>query len=118
MLPQRFYSQFTTWDSSEPSLANEWPHNTVHKRWQGTVKSICRAAMLQSGFPGKVVNWCMAFSSQILSFDRPCPIHPHERNAAGDVLPESRYKERRTCWQEHHDGEKFLGIIVMFGQLC
>ena len=60
----------------------------------------------------------MAYASMILSFDKPCPIHPHERNAVGDVLPEFRYKERRTCWQEHHDGEKFLGVIALSGQLC
>ena len=42
---------------SEPSLANTWPHNTAHERWQGSVKSVCRAAMLQSGLPGKTLNW-------------------------------------------------------------
>ena len=35
---------------SEPSLANKWPHNTVHERWTGTCKSVIRVSMLQSGF--------------------------------------------------------------------
>ena len=55
---------------SETSLANKWPHNTVHERWHTGVKSVCRAAMLQCGFPGEAANWCMVYSSMILSFDR------------------------------------------------
>ena len=82
---------------AETSLANKWPHNSAHERCQGTIKSVCRASMLQSGFPGKVVNWCMTYLSMILSFDMPCPIHSHERDVAGNVLPEFRYKETRTC---------------------
>ena len=74
--------------------------------------------MLQSGWPGKSVNWCMAYSSQILSFDKPCPIHRHEGSENGAVLPVFAYKLKRTCWQEHHGGDKFLGVIALFGQLC
>ena len=60
----------------------------------------------------------MMFSAIALAADQPCPIHPHERNEHGDVLPEFAYKENRTCWQEHWDGEEFPGVNGLFGQLC
>ncbi len=72
--------------------------------------------MLQSDLPCKISNWCMMFASIAPAIDKPCPIHAHERDAAGDVLPEYAYKENRTCEQEHHGGENFLGKIAMFGQ--
>ena len=50
---------------SEPSLANKWPHNTQHERWGQSVKSVCRANMLQSGLPMKVSPWCMMFSAVV-----------------------------------------------------
>merc|ERR1712183_795683 len=34
----------------EPSLQNRFPHNAVHERWIGTLKSTVRTAVLQSGF--------------------------------------------------------------------
>ena len=37
---------------SEPSLANTWPHNTVHERRTGTLKSVCRAAMQEYSSAG------------------------------------------------------------------
>ena len=74
--------------------------------------------MLQSGFPQKATTWALPYSSIVLAIDQPAPIHAHERDAAGNTLPEFRYKENRTCWQEHHDGEEFQGILGIFGQLC
>ena len=103
---------------SEPSLPGKWPHNTEHERWGQSVKSVCRANMLQSGLPTKVVPWCMMYSAIALAADQPCPIHAHERDAAGNVLPEYAYKENRTCWQEHWDGVDFPGLNGLFGQLC
>ena len=35
----------------ETSLANRWPHNTTHERWHGSLKSVERSAIAQSGFP-------------------------------------------------------------------
>ena len=40
----------------DKSLENKWPHNTVHERWGGTLKSVQRACLLQSGFPALVWN--------------------------------------------------------------
>ena len=71
----------------EPSLANKWPHNAVHERWISTVKSVTRAAMLQSGFPQIATPWALPYASIVLSIDQRAPIHPHERDAAGNVLP-------------------------------
>ena len=73
---------------SEPSLPGKWPRNTEHERWGQSVKSVCRANMLQSGLPTKVVPWCMMYSAIALAADQPCPIHAHERDAAGNALPE------------------------------
>ena len=53
-----------------------------------------------------------------LNITRPCPIHPNERDENGNILPEFAYKANRTCWEEHHGGEKFLGKeTAAFGQL-
>ena len=57
------------------------------------------------------------YSSIILAIEQPCPIHAHEKDAAGNVLAGCEYKLKRTCWQEHHGGEKFNGVIGLFGQL-
>ena len=101
----------------EPSLANIWPHNAEHERWSGIVKSVARAAMLQSGFPVKAVAWVLPFASIALATVLPCPIHAHEKDAAGNILPGFEDKLNRTCWQEHHDGKDFQGLPLLFGQL-
>ena len=74
--------------------------------------------MLQSGFPQQAVAWAMPYAALALAIDQPAPIHSHERDAAGNVLPEYEYKLQRTCWQEHRDGEDFKGVTAFFGQLC
>ena len=49
------------------SLENRWPHNSVHERWQGTLKSVQRACLFQSGFP--VLSRSSGLSSKILVFE-------------------------------------------------
>ena len=102
----------------EPSLANKWPHNAVHERWVGTVKSVTRAAMLQSGCPQDAVTWALPYASVALAIDQPAPIHAHEKDGAGNVLAGFEHKLKRSCWQEHHGGQDFPGLTPMFGQLC
>ena len=58
---------------SIPSLENTWPHNTVHERHQGKLKSVRRASMLQSGIPQD--GWDVA-ATYSYSFDR-CRACPH-----------------------------------------
>ena len=50
----------------EPSLQNRFPHNAAHERWIGTLKSVIRASILQSGFPEKIADWsqpCLLYTS-------------------------------------------------------
>ena len=102
---------------SEPSLQNRFLHNSCHERWIGTLKSGIRAAVLQSGFPEKIVDWSVPYSSIALTLKQPCPIHKHERDASGITLPVFKHKEEWTCWQAHHDGEPFSGKRPVYGQL-
>ena len=55
----------------EPSLQNRFPHNSVHERWIGTLKSTVRASILQSGFPEVAADWAVPYSSLTLAFDQP-----------------------------------------------
>ena len=41
---------------------------------------------------------------------------PHEKDAAGNVLPEHAHKVGKTCWRVHH-GEDFSGPLQPFGRL-
>ena len=66
----------------EPSLPNRFPHNAVHERWIQSVKSVVRAAILQSGFPEVISHWATPFAAIALSLKQPCPIQPHEKDAA------------------------------------
>jgi len=102
---------------SEPSLQNRFPHNSSHERWIGTLKSSIRAAVLQSGFPDKIVDWSVPYSALSLTLKQPCPIHKHERDASGITLPAFKHKEEWTCWQAHHNGEPFSGKRPVYGQL-
>ena len=100
----------------DTSLANRWPHNTVHERWHGTLKSVERAAIYQSGFPVESWGLCVTFSATALSITQPAPILPHEKNAGGVVLPEHQHKVGKTCWNVHH-GSDFSGPLQPFGRL-
>ena len=102
----------------EPSLANRFPHNSSHERWIGTLKSVIRSAVLQAGFFDPIDSWAAPFSSIALTLKQPCPIHPHERDAAGNVLEAFKFKLNWTCYQCHTGGEDFSGKRPMFGQLC
>ena len=51
----------------EPSLQNRFPHNAVHERWIGTLKSVIRASILQSGFPEKIADWCSPYAAIALA---------------------------------------------------
>ena len=100
----------------EPSLANRWPHNTVHERWHGTFKSVCRASLAQSGFPTAAWGIEVPFAATALSVTQPAPILPHEKDAAGNVLQEHEHKVNKSCWHVHH-GEPFPGPLQPFGRL-
>ena len=102
----------------EPSLQNRFPHNAVHERWIGTLKSCIRSAVLQSGFPEQLSEWSIPYASMSLSLKQPCPIHKHERDAAGNVLPAFKHRLKWTCWQAFHGGEEFAGKQPIYGQLC
>ena len=41
---------------------------------------------------------------------------PHEKNAAGEALPEHQHKVGKTCWFVHH-GSDFTGPLQPFGRL-
>ena len=89
----------------EPSLANRWPHNTVHERWTGTCKSVITASMLQSDFPQQVLLWVLSYASIVLFIVQLAPTMPQEKDAAGNILKEYEWKKEQTCWQVHHDGK-------------
>ena len=101
----------------EPSLQNKWPHNATHERWIGTHKSVIRANMLQSGFPEPAWDWSVPYSSIALSVRQRAPIHAWEKDAAGNVQDQYKHKEGLTCWEVHHNGDKFLGPSQPFGRL-
>ena len=103
---------------SEPSLQNRFPHNAVHERWVGTLKSTIRSAMLQSGFPERAAEWPVPYASMSLVMSQPCPIHSHERDEAGNIRDAFKHRENWTCWQAFHGGEDFAGKRPNFGQLC
>ena len=71
---------------AEPSLENKWPHNAAHERYQGVLKSVTRAGMLQSGFPRKAWDLCISYCSVALPVTQLAPIHSWEKDAAGNVL--------------------------------
>ena len=52
-----------------------------------------------------------------LALRQSCPIHPHERDAAGNVLDAFKHKLKWSCWEAFHDGEPFEGKQPIFGQL-
>jgi len=72
----------------EPSLAKKWPHNAVHERWIGTLKSVIRANMMQSDFPASAWDFAIQFSAIALSIAKPAPIHAWEKDATGAILDE------------------------------
>ena len=102
---------------SEPSLQNRWPHNARHERWLGTLKSVIRAAVLQAGWPEKIVDWSVPYSAIALGLKQPCPILDHEKDASGAILAAYSNKANWTCWEAFHKGEKFTGKRPLFGQL-
>ena len=81
----------------EPSIANRWPHNTTHERWHGSVKSVERSSICQSGFPSDAWGICVSFATTALGITQQAPIMPHEKNAAGEALPEHQHKIGKTC---------------------
>ena len=83
---------------TEPALPNRFPHNSHHERWVGTLKSLIRASMLQSGFPEKVASWSIPFATISLSIEQPCPMHPHGKGAVVNILDAYTYNANRTCW--------------------
>ena len=105
---------------STPSLGNTWPHNTVHERHQGKLKSVQRASMLllQSGIPESGWDVAGTYASIILTVVEPAPILSYERNAAGQVLEAFIQKSEQTCWECFHRGIEFGGPIQPFGRLC
>ena len=100
----------------EPSLANRWPHNTVHERWHQTVKSVERAAISQSAFPQDSWGLCITYATTALGVTQQAPILPYEKDAAGNPLPEHAHKVGKTCWFVHH-GSDFSGPLQPFGRL-
>ena len=100
----------------EPSIANRWPHNTTHERWHGSVKSVERSSICQSGFPADSWGICVSFATTALGITQQAPIMPHEKNAAGEALPEHQHKIGKTCWFVHH-GSDFQGPMQPFGRL-
>ena len=53
-----------------------------------------------------------------MNITKPAPILPHEKDAAGNVLEEFKAKSEMTCWECHHNGERFDGPVQPFGRLC
>ena len=62
---------------AEPSLENKWPHNASHERYQGVLKSVTRAGMLQSGFPRKAWDLCISYCSVALAVTQLAPIQDY-----------------------------------------
>ena len=102
----------------EPSLANKWPHNTVHERWTGTCKSVIRASILQSGLRQQILLWVLSYASIVLSIVQPAPIMRQEEDTTGNILKEYEWKKEHTCWKVHHDGKELEGQMPLRGQLC
>ena len=102
---------------SEPGIENKWPHNAIHERYQSTLKSVIRSAMGQSGFPTDAWDHAVAYSGVALSITQHAPLYTHEKDAAGNVLPEFQHKVGKTCWEVLHNAT-FSGPIQTFGRLC
>ena len=103
---------------AEPSLENRWPHNAVHERWQATLKSVIRAAKLQSGIPTAAWHLLASYAAISLAITQDAPIYPHERGADGRVLDQFSFKLGRTCWEVLSKGDPFTGPLQPFGRLC
>jgi hypothetical protein len=103
---------------SDPSLENRWPHNTKHERWGGTYKCVLRSGVLQSGFPVDAWDLGVSYAAVALSAVQKAPILPWEKGPNGEPLPEFRDKALQTCWEAHHNGETFPGVVQPFGRLC
>ena len=54
---------------------------------------------------------------QIINIQKQAPLLYWEVYAAGNPLPSARVKSEQTCWEAHHKGEKFDGVIQPFGTL-
>ena len=91
---------------AEPSLAYRFPHNSIHERWIGSVKSTIRGTFLQSGFPERVADWSVPYSTVSLAISQPCPIHPHERDAAGKSL------KQHCIGRTGHVGKRFTAARI------
>jgi len=102
----------------EASLENRWPHNSHHERFQGTLKSVIRSMMQQSGFPADSWDIAAPYASIALSITQPAPIADSEKDAAGNVLERFRAKADLSCWEAHHRGSSFTGVKQPFGRLC
>ena len=57
------------------------------------------------------------FASIMLTVTRLAPKLPNEVDVSGESLQRFKEKHSQTCWEVHHNGEKFLGPIKPFCML-
>ena len=87
--------------------------NAIHERWIGTVKSVTRDAMLQSGFPEKTVPFALTYSAMYLACNQPATIHPNERDAAGNVLLGARFFGEMCSADQANKGSIVVTVEIL-----
>ena len=103
----------------DPGKENAWPHNAHMEASIRVFKSVHRAVLYQSGLPGKVWHWSVAYVVVIFSVCQPAPLLPHGLDDDGNpATEEAKLKAQWSCWQAHHHGEPTMGPLQPFGRLC
>ena len=96
---------------ADPSVANVWPHITVHERWHLAVKNCTRCSRYQSGFNEKCWDHAVIYTGIALSITKKAPILDWERDPSrpGGLKEYAGRKLHQTCWEAHHGGKEFTG---------
>ena len=79
---------------ADTSVANVWPHNTVHERWHLTAKNSTRCSMYQSGFNEKCWDHAVIYSGVALSITNKAPFLDWERD------PSRPGGAQGICWAQ------------------
>ena len=74
--------------------------------------------MLQSGFPNNAWDFASQHTAMALNLTQRQPLLPGDYDAAGNLTDSGKAKRALTCWEAHHAGEAFPGVIQPLGRLC
>ena len=100
--------------STDPALANSWPHNSACERDIRTTKELTRPSHLQAGFWKKMWPTSIEYTSKARTFFENAPIYDYEVDK-----PEGEVKKNKTKYEVLHghafDGVKYpLGALVYY----